>query len=182
MKLDGGTISYGAVHSISNRFSKTTHISFKVETSQCELAIAWLHDLIYKFDIRQGKCRFQISGAKLVQSLLELKCDGNNVLFSVWAGMLYDKSSASLAGTILPQTEFVLKLIQNLQEYSDTVVADFEELPRKYCTYHESVTFWTYSNYGVSAQKLRGPFYRLAPLKLTSGTLGELGKNPATKV
>jgi hypothetical protein len=45
--------------------------------------------------------------------------------------MLYDKSSTSLAGAILPQSEFVPKLIQNLQEDPDTVIADFEEL-RKY--------------------------------------------------
>ena len=75
--------------------------------------------------------RLQISAAKLAQSLPELKRDGNNVLSSVWAEMLYDKSSTSLAGAILPQSEFVPKLIQNLQEDPDTVIADFEEL-RKY--------------------------------------------------
>jgi hypothetical protein len=50
--------------------------------------------------------------------------------------MLYDKSSTSLAGAILPQAEFVPKLIQNLQDDPDAVVADFEEL-RKYRTYRE---------------------------------------------
>lgn len=68
----------------------------------------------------------------MAQSLPELKRDGNNVLSSVWAEMLYDKSSTSLAGAILPQSEFVPKLIQTLQEDPDTAIADFEEL-RKYC-------------------------------------------------
>lgn len=90
------------------------------------------------------RCRLQISAAKLAQSLPELKRDGNNVLSSVWAEMIYDKSSTSLAGAILPQAEFVPKLIQNLQEDPDTVIAEFEEL-RKYRTYHESMMWYSFT-------------------------------------
>ncbi|KAG1833897.1 Metalloenzyme, LuxS/M16 peptidase-like protein [Suillus variegatus] len=169
-QLDDGTVSYEAV-----------------ETSQYESAIAWLRDLVYNsiFD----KERLQISAAKLAQSLPELKRDGNNVLSSVWAEMLYDKSSTSLAGAILPQSEFVPKLIQNLQEDPDTVVADFEEL-RKYLTDPTGVRISVTGNV-LDIPKPRSvwtkhfgdllPESKLAPLKLTSQTLSELGKNPATK-
>ncbi|KAG1858584.1 cell morphogenesis N-terminal-domain-containing protein [Suillus tomentosus] len=119
----------------------------------------------------------------------ELKRDGHNVLSSVWAEMLYDKSSTSLAGAILPQSEFVPKLIQNLQEDPDTVVADFEEL-RKYLTDPTGVRISVTGNV-LDIPKPRSvwskhfgdllPESKLAPLKLTSHTLSELGKNPATK-
>jgi len=58
--------------------------------------------------------------------------------------MLYDKSSTSLAGAILPQSDFVPKLIQNLQEDPDTVVADFEEL-RKYGAFPVDPQYGIYS-------------------------------------
>lgn len=186
-QLDDGTVSYEAVLGISDQFSETMRVSFKVETSQYESAIGWLRDLVYNsiFD----KERLQISAAKLAQSLPELKRDGNNVLSSVWAEMLYDKSSTSLAGAILPQAEFVPKLIQNLQEDPDTVVADFEEL-RKYLTDPTGVRISVTGNV-LDIPKPRSvwskhfgdllPESKLAPLKFTSDTLSELGKNPAIK-
>ncbi|OJA10818.1 hypothetical protein AZE42_00264 [Rhizopogon vesiculosus] len=186
-QLDDGTVSYEAVLGISDQFSEALRVSFKVETSQYESAIAWLRDIVYNsvFD----KERLQISAAKLAQSLPELKRDGNNVLSSVWAEMLYDKSSTSLAGAILPQSEFVPKLIQNLQEDPDTVIADFEEL-RKYLTDPTGVRISVTGDV-LDIPKPRSvwskhfgdllPQSKLAPLKLASDTLSELGKNPATK-
>lgn len=78
--------------------------------------------------------RLLVSAAKLAQSLPELKRDGSNVLSSVWAETLFDKSSTSLAGAILSQAEFVPRLIQDLQESPDQVIGAFEEL-RKCCMY-----------------------------------------------
>jgi Zn-dependent M16 (insulinase) family peptidase len=46
-QLDDGTVSYEAVLGISDQFSETMRVSFKVETSQYESAIAWLRDLVY---------------------------------------------------------------------------------------------------------------------------------------
>lgn len=72
--------------------------------------------------------RLLVSAAKLAQSLPELKRDGNNILSSVWAETLFDKSSTSLAGAILSQAEFVPKLIKDLQEFPEQVIAAFEKL------------------------------------------------------
>lgn len=79
--------------------------------------------------------RLLVSAAKLAQSLPELKRDGNNVLSSVWAETLFDKSSTSLAGSILSQAEFVPKLIKDLQESPEQVIAAFEKL-RECRVYH----------------------------------------------
>jgi Zn-dependent M16 (insulinase) family peptidase len=46
-QLDDGTVSYEAVLGISDQFSETLRVSFKVETSQYESAVAWLRDLVY---------------------------------------------------------------------------------------------------------------------------------------
>jgi Zn-dependent M16 (insulinase) family peptidase len=78
--------------------------------------------------------RLQVTLAKIQQSLPELKRDGNNVLASVWANMLYADNSTSRAGGILPQTDFIPQLIQDLQTSTDKVIADFNEL-KKYCEF-----------------------------------------------
>lgn len=86
-------------------------------------------------EVADPQTRLLVSAAKLAQSLPELKRDGNNVLSSVWAETLFDKSSTSLAGTILSQSEFVPKLIKDLQECPEQVITAFEKL-RECCAYH----------------------------------------------
>lgn len=76
-----------------------------------------------------------MSAAKVAQSLPELKRDGGNVLSSVWLENHFDKSSSSTASTVLPQSEFVPKLIAELRETPDQAIADFEEL-RRCCESH----------------------------------------------
>lgn len=82
----------------------------------------------------------QINVAKIQQSLPELKRDGNNVLSSVWANLLYADNSTTRAGGVLPQTEFIPKLIQNLHTSPDEVIADFVEL-KNYCESVISISF-----------------------------------------
>jgi Zn-dependent M16 (insulinase) family peptidase len=72
-----------------------------------------------------------VSVAKIQQSLPEAKRDGNNVLSSVCANLLYADNSTSRAGGVLPQTEFIPQLLQDLQTSPDKIIADFNEL-RKY--------------------------------------------------
>ena len=83
------------------------------------------HDL---FQVTNSRERLLVSAAKLAQSLPELKRDGSNVLSSIWAETVFDKSSTSLAGAILSQAEFVPKLIKDLQESPELVIAAFEKL------------------------------------------------------
>lgn len=82
--------------------------------------------------------RLQVNLAKIQQSLPEMKRDGNNVLSSLWADLLYAENSTSRAAGVLPQTEFIPKLIQDLQDTPDAVIADFNEL-RKYSEFHFSL-------------------------------------------
>lgn len=72
--------------------------------------------------------RLIVNIAKIQQSLPELKRDGNNVLSSVWANLLYADSSTSKAGGILPQTDYIPKLLEELQDQPEKVIADLEEL------------------------------------------------------
>lgn len=80
---------------------------------------------------RNLRPRLQVTIAKIQQSLPEMKRDGNTVLGSVWADLVYDETSTSTAGGLLPQVDFIPKLAQELQETPDKVIADFEEI-RKY--------------------------------------------------
>lgn len=71
--------------------------------------------------------------AKIQQSLPEMKRDGDTVLSSVSAELLYDASSTSRVGSVIPQIDFIPKLSQELQETPAAVLKDFEEI-RRYCT------------------------------------------------
>ena len=61
-----------------------------------------------------------------------MKRDGNTVLTSVCADLLYSENSTSRAGGILTQMEFVPELIEKLNEKPEEVIAAFEEF-RRYC-------------------------------------------------
>ncbi|KAF8898648.1 Metalloenzyme, LuxS/M16 peptidase-like protein [Infundibulicybe gibba] len=127
-KLDGETVSYEAGLGVSNGFAETFRVSIKVETKRYETAIAWMKDLLYgaEFNVE----RLQVVIAKIQQSLPELKRDGNNVLGSLSADLLYAENSTSRCGGILPQAEFIPKLSKQLQEKPDEVVSAFEEIRR----------------------------------------------------
>ncbi|KAF8560437.1 hypothetical protein OG21DRAFT_1531918 [Imleria badia] len=185
-QLDDLTVSYEAGLGLSDQFTEFARISFKVETAHYESAVTWLRDLVWGsvFD----KERLLVSAAKLAQSLPELKRDGSNVLSSVWAETLFDKSSTSLAGAILSQADFVPKLIKDLQECPEQVIAAFEKL-RKCLTDPSGIRISVTGNV-LGLKKPRSTWKEklghlgtstLAPVKLTCETLNELGKNPVRR-
>ncbi|KAG5654101.1 hypothetical protein H0H81_007515 [Sphagnurus paluster] len=186
-KLDNETVSYEAALGISNTFTDTFRVSIKVETALYETAVAWLKDLIYgaEFD----KDRLQIVIAKVQQSLPELKRDGNNVLGSLWADLVYSEGSTSRAGGVLPQVEFIPKLAQQIQQSPAQVIADFKEI-RKHLIDPTGVRFSVTGNV-LRLEKPRSvwekyfkqslPESKLSPVPLASNTLSEVGKNPVKK-
>ena len=127
-RLDSDTVSYEVALGVNGAFTETMRVSIKVETGMYESAITWLKDLLYgsEFD----KDRLQVTVAKIAQSLPELKRDGDNVLGSVSAELLYDESSTSRMGAVVPQIEYIPKLVQQLQESPADVVKDLEEIRR----------------------------------------------------
>lgn len=72
--------------------------------------------------------RLQVSVAKIRQSLPELKRDGNTVLGSVSAAMLYDENSTSRAGGVLTQMEFIPSLSEELESQPSKVLEAFEQI------------------------------------------------------
>lgn len=186
-KLDNETVAYEAALGVSDQFTEVLRVTFKVQAERYESTVTWLRDVVWGaiFD----KERLHVSAAKVAQSLPELKRDGGNVLSSVWLENHFERSSSSLASTVLPQSEFVPKLIAELRETPDKVIADFEELRR-------SLTDPSGIRFSVTGDILSVPTPRsvwakhfgsflpvsdLAPVKLTYQTLNELGKNPIGK-
>jgi len=185
-KLDDETVSYDVGLGLSNAFAETFRVSIKVETALYETAVAWVKDLVYgsEFD----KERLQVTIAKIQQSLPEMKRDGNTVLGSLWADLLYDESSTSRAGGVLPQVDFLPKLSKQLQATPDEVIKDFEEI-RKYLTDPSGIRFSVTGNV-LKLDKPRSvwgkyfdilPEVALSPVPLSSQTLSTLGKEPVKK-
>lgn len=125
-KLDDETVSYDVSLGNSNLFTDVVRITIKVENKAYETAVSWMKDLVYgcQFD----KERLQVAVAKIQQSLPEMKRSGSNVLGALWADMLYDKSSTSLAGSLFAQMDFIPKLSKQLQEEPEAAIADFEAI------------------------------------------------------
>ena len=67
-----------------------------------------------------------------MQSLPELKRDGNTVLSAYSHELLYDQSSTPRANAVLEQMRAVPRLAKSLQENPEDVRKDFEEI-RKHC-------------------------------------------------
>ncbi|KAI0673522.1 Metalloenzyme, LuxS/M16 peptidase-like protein [Trametes maxima] len=186
-RLDSDTVSYEVSLGVNNAFTETVRVSIKVETAQYENAIAWLKDLVYgsEFD----KDRLAVTIAKIQQSLPEMKRDGDTVLGSISAELLYDASSTSRMGSVVPQVEFIPKLAQQLQESPADVLKDFEEI-RRYLTDSTGVRISVNGNI-LSLKEPRSAWARhfgqalpageLAPLRLAIDTLSPVGKNPVKK-
>ncbi|KAH9837131.1 Metalloenzyme, LuxS/M16 peptidase-like protein [Rhodofomes roseus] len=186
-KLDNDTVSYEAAYGVSSAFSENVRVSIKVEVGMYEAAIAWLKDLIYGsvFD----KERLQITIAKIQQSLPEMKRDGDTVLGSVSAELLFDETSMSRMTMALPQTEFIPKLAEQLQQSPEEVVKDFEEI-RRHLTDSSCVRFSVAGDV-LSIKQPREPWAKyfqpllqpsdLLPVTLSKDTLSTVGKNPVKK-
>lgn len=143
-KLDNDTVQYDAGLGNSSRFTELLHVAIRVRTAEYEVAIAWLKDLLYgsvfdkeRLDIfsllpllftYRRRCRLQVTIAKTLQSIPELKRDGNTVLSSVSSEILYDDNSTSRWNGVLPQAEFVPTLSKQLQENPDEVIKAFEAI------------------------------------------------------
>ncbi|KAE9411017.1 hypothetical protein BT96DRAFT_952834 [Gymnopus androsaceus JB14] len=185
-KLDDETVSYEIGLGISNSFAESLRVSIKVETAAYETAIAWLKDLVYgsEFD----KERLAITIAKIQQSLPEMKRDGNTVLGSLWADLMYSEKSTSRAGGVLPQVDFMPKLAKELQESPEKVVADLEEI-RKHVTNPSGMRFSVTGNVlklnqprSTWAKYFRSiPEVPLSPVPLSSESLSAVGLTPKKK-
>ncbi|KAK1232703.1 hypothetical protein PQX77_004179 [Marasmius sp. AFHP31] len=185
-KLDDETVSYEVGLGVSGSFSQTLRVSIKVETSAYETAIAWLRDLVYGAEF--NKERLQVTIAKIQQSLPEMKRDGNTVLGSVWADVLFDKSSTSRAGGLIEQVDFIPKLAKQLQESPEEVIADFEAI-RKHMTEPTGMRFSVTGNV-LKVDKPRSVWNKyfhsipdgpLSPVPLASETLSTIGRKPVKK-
>ncbi|KAL0580364.1 hypothetical protein V5O48_001609 [Marasmius crinis-equi] len=185
-KLDNETVSYEVGLGLGSSFSQALRVSIKVETAAYETAIAWLRDLVYGAEF--NKERIQVTIAKIQQSLPEMKRDGNTVLGSVWADMLYDESSTSRAGGLLEQVDFIPKLAKQLQESPEQVIADFEEI-RKHLVDTSGMRFSVTGNV-MKIDKPRSVWSKyfhsipegpLSPVPLAFETLSAIGRQPVKK-
>ncbi|EIN14202.1 hypothetical protein PUNSTDRAFT_49027 [Punctularia strigosozonata HHB-11173 SS5] len=186
-QLDDETVSYEVSLGMSNQFTELLRISLKVEVGMYDAAVAWLKDLLYGSEFT--KERLQVAVAKIRQSLPELKRDGNTVLGSVSAAMLYDENSTSRAGGVLTQMEFIPTLSEQLESHTNKVLEAFEQI-RSYVTAPAGVRFSVTGNVlGIdnprsSWQKYfadRLPESSLDAVPTASDTLSSLGKNPSRK-
>ncbi|CAL1695482.1 unnamed protein product [Somion occarium] len=186
-KLDDDTVHYQASLGVNDIFSETLRVGIKVNAANYETAIAWLRDLIYGGEFT--KERLQVNIAKMQQSLPEMRRDGSTVLSSVSANLLYDESSTSRAGGILPQSDFIPRLAEELQNSPDKVIKDFEAI-REHMTTPSGIRFSVTGNV-LKLEQPRSPWAKhfqnllpqgpLAPIPYAHETLSTLGKQPSKK-
>lgn len=72
--------------------------------------------------------RLQVAVAKIQQNLPELKRDGNTVLSSQSARLLYAQNSTNWATTVFTLMEFIPQLTQRLQNNPDEVIEELEKI------------------------------------------------------
>ncbi|THH10161.1 hypothetical protein EW145_g1526 [Phellinidium pouzarii] len=187
IKLDDETVSYESELGMLGYFSENFRVSIKVEGEKYEAAVRWMKDLIYgaEFDLS----RLQVTCAKILQSLPELKRDGNTILSGYSSELLYDESSTQRSNAILAQMKAIPDVINKLRESPEDVRKEFEEI-RKYLTNPSGMRFSVTGNI-LDLPKPRSvwnkyfgkmiPETPLQPIKFTDETLSEIGRNPRTK-
>ncbi|EJD03900.1 uncharacterized protein FOMMEDRAFT_19228 [Fomitiporia mediterranea MF3/22] len=186
-RLDDETVSYENELGMQAYFAETLRVSISVEKDKYEAAVRWMKDLIYgaDFDIS----RLQVTCAKILQSLPELKRDGNTVLSAYSSELLYDESSTPRTNAVLEQMRAVPGLAKMLQENPEDVRKYFEEM-RKHLTDPSGMRFSVTGNI-LDVPNPRSvwskyfgnliPNTPLCPIKLANETLSLVGRNPQKK-
>ena len=152
-KLDDETVAYENEVGIQGYFGETIRVGISVEKEKYEVAVRWMKDLLYgaEFDISRYfdflftqtyrtyrnlyEYRLQVTCAKILQGLPELKRDGNTMLSSYSAELLYDQTSTARTNAISGQMKAIPELVKMLQENPEQVRKDFEEI-RKHSKDH----------------------------------------------
>nr|GAT54909.1 predicted protein [Mycena chlorophos] len=186
-RLDDETVSYEVGLGVGGAFTESFRVTIKVEIAHYETAIAWMKDLLHGAEFDHE--RLQVTIAKIQQSLPEQKRDGSTVMGSLWSNLLFDESSTSRAGAILPQLDFIPQVAKQLQEKPDEVVANLLEM-RRHITDPAGIRFAVSGNV-LKLPKPRSTWAKyfksslpetpLAAVPLASATLSELGRNPVNK-
>ena len=185
--LDDETVSYEANIGLNGLVPETFRVSIRVTKERYATAVAWLRDLIYGAEFDRE--RLAISVAQIQSGLPSLKRDGNTVLSSVLAGLLFSKSYTSSAVSVLPQSEFIPDITARLKEKPDEVIQEFEQI-RKVITDPSGVRFSVAGNIldlpnprSVWAEHFSKtlPASPLAPIPFSHSTLSKVGRKPVKK-
>ncbi|KDQ20880.1 hypothetical protein BOTBODRAFT_26896 [Botryobasidium botryosum FD-172 SS1] len=185
-QLKKGTVSYNCGTGVGSLFKELVRIDLKVEISQYEFAIGWLHDLI--FNAQFVAERLAVAIAKFQRILSEWKRDASRIVDSVLGSLTYDKTSTAQAKEVTALIEIIPKLAQDIKESPEAVIKDFEEL-RSRLINPTGLRFSVTGNV-LAVNKPRGAWSEnfptptetaLVPVPLSKDTLSPLGKNPVKK-
>ncbi|KAL5495204.1 hypothetical protein ACEPAI_667 [Sanghuangporus weigelae] len=186
-RLDEETVSYESELGMQSNFAENFRVSINVEKEKYEAGVRWMRDLIYgsKFDVT----RLQVTCAKVLQRLPELKRDGNTVLNAYSSELLYDATSTPRSNAVLEQTRVVPRLAKMLQEDPEQVRKDFEEI-RKHITDPSGIRLSVTGNV-LDVPNPRSTWTKyfgkllpetpLRPILLASETLSTVGRDPRKK-
>ncbi|KZV65225.1 hypothetical protein PENSPDRAFT_587192 [Peniophora sp. CONT] len=185
--LKAETVFYEADFGVNGIVPEMLSVCIRVTKERYATAVAWLRDLIYGAEFDRE--RLAINVAQIQSVLPSCKRDGNAVLASVVAGLLFNSSSTNSAVSIMPQSDFIPRLAARLKEEPDTVINEFEQM-RKTITEPSGVRFSVAGNIldlscprSVWAEHFSEalPATPLAPLPFSDQTLSEIGRKPVKR-
>ncbi|KAG8859116.1 hypothetical protein FRB96_004686 [Tulasnella sp. 330] len=184
-QLDNCTVSYDCGLGCQEYFQNLLRFCIKVEVEQYEAAVAWLRDLIYSAEFSPE--RLEVTIAKVLQSLPEMKRDGNTVLGAVHGQVLFNESSTNQASSVLAQLDSMPQLLEQLKNDPDSVIQDFKTI-RDSITAPHGVRFSVTGNI-LAVPTPRKPWCVFRALTATplqsppsaSDSLTTLGKEPRQK-
>ncbi|WWC62849.1 uncharacterized protein I303_105447 [Kwoniella dejecticola CBS 10117] len=187
-QLNDLTVSQQTHFEFRGNFAEVLCVSLKVQTQQCEEAVAWIRDLVTGAIFTQD--RLSVIVARLLQELPQEKRDGATIAVA-WANKLtYDESkSTSQHCDTLQRLDFIPKAAELLEKEPETVINALEELRRHLLD--PSKMRVSVMGDVMSLEKPRSVLQRsflpikdaqpLAPLSTSRQTLSELGQNPSKK-
>ncbi|GAA5981276.1 hypothetical protein JCM10908_004049 [Rhodotorula pacifica] len=186
-ELDAETLSYSI--SLNAPLQEGVTVKIKVAKEKYELAIGWLHSLLYHS--RFTPERLKIAATKALQGLPSEKRDGSEVSYNAYRKMISEEFSANITLNLLNRAEFYPAFLERLKNDPDAVVKQFEAFRRSLTNPRairaqvkgDILSLKNPNSAWVEFYEGLEPFPKeeLAPITLSKQMMGPLGRQPAKK-
>ncbi|KAG1456615.1 hypothetical protein G6F56_006789 [Rhizopus delemar] len=186
--LEEDTVDYDADLGTSTyRFKELVVFKLKAKTSKYKKAIQWLKDIMWNTKFTAE--RLKIVATQILGDIPQAKREGYGMAANTIQALELDpKKSLFGANNILYQTEFLQKVINELEENPASVLADLNEYREALCS-PENIKIHISSDilqledpkssfHGFTDQKEIGPS---APINLAKDILSDAGKEPGNQ-
>uniref|UniRef100_T1IR04 Presequence protease, mitochondrial n=1 Tax=Strigamia maritima TaxID=126957 RepID=T1IR04_STRMM len=148
---------------VSGTYLQTLQISLTLETKRYKKGVQWLRELLYFTQFKPD--RLKIVANRMLNSISNLKRQGETINRCILTDMSYDTDSNNFACNVLRQQTFLSLLLLKLDSDPDEIVSDLNTL-RALITDPEKITIYMAADVDKLSQitRLEEPWLTFPPI------------------